>query len=109
MNTSCSNSLSTKNNDQLNAHIQTEHMSLRVKLPSLKIFKCTSCDYFCNLNIKLKHHIRKYHEVTDQLVAADDHTILLKKLNDQNLRILKEMRAMRKEFRSDIDKNKFSY
>ena len=53
----------SESNVDIESHIQTVHMSLKVDLKEddLQTIKCNKCDYKCRYNIQLKKHI-KIHE-----------------------------------------------
>ena len=50
------------NIEELNAHIQTTHLVLKVNIvKDVFIVACDHCEYKCTSNIQLKNHIRKKH------------------------------------------------
>ena len=55
--------LSFTSEENMKAHMQTIHKSLRIKLVKETIgnLKCKKCDYTCKLNIQMKKHMESIH------------------------------------------------
>ena len=79
---------------------------VKVKTRRISVFSCDACEYTCNLNVKLKMHKRKTHTQETNILLDGDSASLLKQLVDQNLRMLKEIKGMKKEFRNTFEKLK---
>ena len=45
----------------LRSHVQVQHMKLLVNISAVRLLYCEYCEYVCELNIKLKQHIRRHH------------------------------------------------
>ena len=72
-------------------------------MSKLIAFQCNTCDYVCNLNIKLRNHKLKHHEENHVDNTQNDYSMMLKRLNAQNIRLFKEIRAMKKEFKRELN------
>ena len=59
----CKCDFKSLNLNDLNAHTQSTHMSMKVNIDAddQTIIVCNKCDYKCRLNIQLKKHTTKKH------------------------------------------------